>query len=305
MNTITTTNTTNTTTTNTAPIDATTQAMINAAVSAALAAANKTPQKTEAELKAENAALRIKENLGTRIMRDVRNDASVRVGLRTAMSQGLIAGGALSAIGYAEEGAMLLAQGEQARFAQRKGLRAEGATGTVRAGLSYIPFVGDLFLGGDSVQERALYAQTNAHAAQQRAMGEVAMMVAPVAEQIKGFLQAGTAAQVAAADHHKAIAAFDRGRTAASKHTAQKEAIAAEAAYNKAVDARNTADENTAAAMRKLSAARSATPMVQADVDAAERAHLGAMAAAEPFHKTAREASQALARANAVVDAFG
>lgn len=213
--------TTNTTTNNTpTTTDPTVQAMITQAVNAALAA-NKGPQKTEAELKAENAANAIKNNLGGRVMRDLENDASVRVGLRTAMSQSLIAGGALGALGYTDESAKLLAQGEAARFAQRKGLRAEGATGTLRAGLSYVPFVGDLFLGGDSVQERALYAQQNAAAAQQNAMNAVAGMVAPVAEQIKQFLAAGTMAAQAQAMESGAKAMQSRVKLASDKAQVQ------------------------------------------------------------------------------------
>lgn len=234
-----------TTTTNTpTTTDPTVQAMINQAVAAALAAANKTPQKSEAEIKAERAANAIKNNLGGRIFRDLENDASVRVGLRTAMSQSLIAGGALGALGYTEDSARLLAQGEAARLAQRKGLRAEGATGTIRAGLSYIPLVGDVFLGGDSISERALYAQQNAAAAQQQAMGEVAMMIAPVAEQIKGFLSAGAGAASAAAAASNANAQYHLALTGEKRLGLQDKLRVAQAGVEKAQTDLDTARSN-------------------------------------------------------------
>lgn len=280
-------------------------AMINQTVQSALAASGPKPgQKTAQQMADEAAAASIKANLTARILRDVESDASVRVGLRTCMDQGIIAGAALTAIGQTEMGARLSAQGEQARLAQRKALSAQGATGTVRSALSYVPFVGDVFLGGDSISERALYAQQNAAYAQKQAAADVAQMIAPVAGAIHAALTANTEMAKAKVAETQARTVATFGTIAKGLCDAQEAARGTQASLDKATEKKAESEAAYNGALGHLNTLKSANAP-KADIEAAEKVVQGKKAAHVSMEQSYDRALAAHTEARAVIKAFG
>lgn len=209
-------------------------AMAKMAAEAAIKDAKAHPSpKTPQEMMAAAIDNRIKNNLASRIVRDLDSDASVRTGMRTVMNNSLQASGAFAALGMQAESNEMSVQGEVARLAIRKGLRAEGALGHMRAALSYVPVVGDGLLGGASLQAKALYAQqNNAHAAAQTAE-KINAILGPVAANVGRFMEAGAEAHTASVRQAEAQIQLAQART--------QEAHAS-AAFNNARRAKEKAD---------------------------------------------------------------
>lgn len=259
-------------------------AMAKAAAEQALAQAKAPQQSPQAQMEAaiEN---RIKRNLTSRVMRDLDSDASVRTGMRTTMNNSLQACGVFQALGMPAEAGEMQLQGEMARYALRKGLRAEGATGTVRAGLSYVPLVGDLFLGGASMQAKALYAQQNAaHSAAETAQ-RVNEILGPVAGRVGAYMESGAKA------HEAAAAAATEQALQIRAHNVKNRVLVegmVRDAEGKVLDAKrelDVAENAVAAAASELHKGRAAK-LAKADIALLE----GTLSAAE---KTAMEAKRA------------
>lgn len=263
------------------------------------------PKKTQAELEAEKVRNEIQARLSSRVRRDMRNDASVGVGLRTHMDNGFMGGAALRALGFENEGNQHINEAISARTAIRAGLRESGATGTIRTAMSYIPLIGDVFLGGAGIADRALYTQQNAAATAAEGAAEINEALVSIAPYIGGLLAAKSSESAAATEHHKALTALDRGRTAAGLHEAEIAAVKTEAELKRAEGKRDDAKGALNAAQAVLVTAQGAKPVNTQAVSDAEREVAKATGSLKHREIELDAARDAHSRARKVVTAYG